>query len=488
MDNVTFQRQEYIDAVPVWKVVSDVVAGQRKVKAAETEYLFKPNPLDASNENAGRYKQYLARAVFVNYTGRTLVGLLGAAYRKAPSINVPTALDYVLKDVDGKGNSINQQSQQTTKCVTAIGRHGLLVDLPKSEGAISKLDVDKGLHRPKIVKVKAEDITHWDFEKVGAEMRLSLVTISETYVERGKFSRKEIQQFRVLRLVEGIYHVEIWRKPADNGDFELVETYMPLDGYGKAWAEIPFTFVGSENNDAEIDPAPLLDLAELNLAHYRNSADYEDSAFICGQPQPWISGLDQNWRDHLEKAGIYLGSRAPMLLPEKGAFGIAQAKPNSQAREAMQDKEKAMVALGARIVQSGGAVKTATEAQDNSEAEHSTLSLIVENVSEAYTKCLVWMARFAKASEDNISYELSSEFAESSLDAQMLTALIAMWQSGKYPSTDLWDQLRKYGLIDPEKDDEEIREELDSESDGLDLGDEGGERPNKKLQTLIDEA
>ena len=44
----------------------------------------------------------------------------------------------------------------------------------------------------------------------------------------------------------------------------------------------PFTFVGAQKSDSMVDSAPLRDLAQLNLAHYRNLGDYENSAFFVG--------------------------------------------------------------------------------------------------------------------------------------------------------------------------------------------------------------
>ena len=61
-------------------------------------------------------------------------------------------------------------------------------------------------------------------------------------------------------------------------------------------------------------------MAALNLAHYRNSADYEDSVFFNGQPQPWMAGLTEEWRDWLKKEGIVIGSRVILPLPENGSF------------------------------------------------------------------------------------------------------------------------------------------------------------------------
>lgn len=106
-----------------------------------------------------------------------------------------------------------------------------------------------------------------------------------------------------------------------------------LGGTGRL-KEIPFTFVGAQNNDPSIDESPLYDIAMINLGHYWNSAEYEDSVFWCGQAQPWISGLDEQWRDGMEKNAVYVGSRAPMMLSAGGSFGYAQPLLNRLVKEA----------------------------------------------------------------------------------------------------------------------------------------------------------
>jgi len=269
-----------------------------------------------------------------------------------------------------------------------------------------------------------------------------------------------------------MYTQELWRKDGDSKDWVIFEpTWVIKSGNGQPWTEIPFTFVGSENNDATVDQSPLYDMAELNIAHYRNSADYEDSAFFVGQAQPWMSGLSEEWRDHLQETGIYVGSRNPILLPEGGAYGIAQAQPNTLAKEAMDQKERQMTAVGAKLDKPGGAAKTATEAKGEQQANYSVLSLAAENVSSAYTKVLGWMALFMNAPGE-ASMELNTDFIEHSLEPQMLTALISSYQSGQLPESDLWGQLKKYGVIDPEKNDDDIRAELELQDDGLGLDDE----------------
>ena len=56
-----------------------------------------------------------------------------------------------------------------------------------------------------------------------------------------------------------------------------------LDSLEQPWRVIPFQFLGSENNDTSIDDSPLYDMAEVNIGHYRNSADYEEAAYRSGE-------------------------------------------------------------------------------------------------------------------------------------------------------------------------------------------------------------
>ena len=469
MTDVTFEHSEYQACRNKWALISSVLGGQEAVKAAKTTYLPKPNPDDKSTENETRYSQYLARAVFYNVAGRTLQGLVGAGFKRAPELE--TNLDYASTNIDGAGISVYQQSQSALASVLGFGRHALLVDYPATEAPASRAQMASGLLRATIVSIDAGQIINWRTAKVGADIKLILAVIKEAKetVSDDGFGLTREDQYRVLRLTEEVYTQEIWRKV--EGSWQIVEgPFIVLDSSGVAWDEIPLTFIGSINNDSSVDPAPLYDLSEINIAHYRNSADYEDSAFFVGQAQPWMSGLTTEWRDHIEETGIYIGSRSPMLLPEGGAFGIESAAPNTLVKEAMDQKEQQMVALGARLVQPGAVVKTVAQAEGNNEVEHSVLSLASSNVSQAYTKALNWVGRFMGESQES-TYELNRDFAEHHLDPQMLTALIVAWQSGRLPEADLWGSLKKYGVIDPEKTDEEIKEELDSQDSGLGLDD-----------------
>lgn len=476
--DVTFQRDEYTAALPVWAKVRDACAGSHAVKAKRETYLPKPNPHDESAENRARYDSYLARAVYFNATGRTLAGLVGIAFRRWPEVEVPGALEYLRDDADGQGIPLVGQSQQAVQDVLQAARAGLLVDYPPVAAPASRADQAAGNIRATISLIRAEQITNWRMVRRGARSVLGLLVIKESVEEGDGFGLAVIEQYRVLKI--GVlstdapgaaerYVVELWRKNAA-GEWALYQELQPLDGAGRVWDEIPFTFIGATNNDAGLDQPPLYDIAELNLAHFRNSADYEDSAFFVGQPQFWMSGLDQTWVDMLEKKGVYVGSRAILPLPVGGAAGILQAQPNTLAGSAMALKQEQMAALGARLLQKGEAVKTAEQSRSETAAAHSVLSLVCDNVSAAYLKALGWVARFMNATGE-VDFAISTEFAGVSFDAQALTALVGAWQAGAITQSDLFTTLRSMGLADEGKTDEELRDELQTAGAGLNLDD-----------------
>lgn len=465
--DVTFTHPDYDAALPDWALVTDAAAGERAVKAKSTEYLPRPNCKDTSKENSERYEQYVKRAVYYNATGRTRDGLSGIAFRRWPEKKVPAAMEEWTKDVTGTGITLEQHAKATLEGLLEQGRAGVLVDYPTTNGSVSVADQTFGGVQPTFSFYPATAITNWDITRRGSKVLLSLVVLKETHSKRDGFEISRETQYRVLRLDESGYSVEIWRQIENaqkQKEWQLVEHYMPLQGNGQRWAEIPFQFFGSANNDTAIDPAPLKDIATLNIGHYRNSADYEESVYFCGQPQVYMAGLDQEWVKMLQDNGIFFGSRQILPLPVGGSAGILQAEPNSLAKEAMDQKETQMAALGARLLTRGSAnrTRTATETNSDDATAHSVLSVCCDNTSSGYVTLLRWGANFQRA-EGESEFDIPTEFMASVVDAQMLTAMVQAVQAGTLPLSEFWANLRDAGLIDSEKSDEDLKEEIDAQ-------------------------
>jgi len=447
-----------------YELIADCLAGERVIKSKGETYLPKPNPDDTSEENAARYRSYKKRAVFHNVTGRTVENNVGQSFAIDPVATVPAEMEPWLADIDGGGTSAIQQSKKALGGVVANSRAFLWVDYPKTSGPVSVADAEAGNIRPKIILCPAIDVINWRVVSVGAKSKLSLVVIREQFIKKDDgFEATFDTQYRVLRLIEGKYWQELHRP--GNGGFQIAERIQPLDGQGNPFDEIPGTFIGATANDVDVEKPLMLDIANLNIAHYRNSADYEEAVFMVGQPTPWLSGLSQSWVDNNMKGGIMLGSRACIPLPENAQAGLLQATANTLPKEAMDQKEILMEVLGAKLAERAKVQKTATEAGINEASETSILASCCNNVSAAYGHALRWGAKFANIEtadpEKEILFELNTDFAIARMTPEEAQGVMALWQGELMTFEEARDKLKSGGWA--YLDDEDAKDQLEEE-------------------------
>lgn len=453
--SIDFQHNQYKKSIDKWRMIDHICEGDEV-----EQYLITLNPDDKSVQNRTRNEQYKKRAVFYQVAGYTARGLNGLLFSKYPKFEAP-GLEYLGVNADGAGISIYQQAQDTAEDIIKKGRAGLFVSYPKTQGGVSRADIDNMRVFATIHEIDAEQIINWRTETVGAQVKLSLVVFTESVDElEDKYTTKPVEQIRELALENGLFIVRKWRKD-DKHEWYVAEESIPVDGSGSTWSEIPFTFVGSENNAPNADSPPMQTLAEINKGHYRNSADYEDNVYYCGQAQPWMSGINQNHIDVMKENNMYVGSREVLGVPEGGAFGFESAEPNTMVREAMQDKLEMMIGLGARFIQPGGVAKTAQEARGDQAVQHSVLSLISSNLSEAYTTCLKWCAQYMNVNyTDKMVFETTQDFVSPTATAQDIQAMVAGFVQGAIPVGSYFRWLQRHGLEESDKTIEEFTEEV----------------------------
>jgi hypothetical protein len=429
-----------------YETIKDAIAGEIAVKAKGVAYLPMPNASDTSPENVYRYNAYVSRAVFYNVSGRTHKGMVGQIFMREPQVEVPAVLDPLVADITGSGVSLEQLAKSIAEMALDYGRCGVLADYPAVAGPQSKEDLEKKNIRPTITAYKPWDCINWRTITRGGKKLLSLVVLREDHVVSDDGFTKTVEdQYRVLRLVGDVYTVEIWRGKV-NGWTVAEGPYTPAGADGNPFDEIPFVFVGSVTNDPEVDEPPMFDLAALNMAHFRNSADYEESCFMVGQPTPVFSGLTESWVKEVLDDKIFLGSRGAVLLPENGKAELLQAEPNTMPMEAMVHKEGQMVALGAKLVEEKTVQRTATEANQDEASETSTLASVAKNVSNGVKWMLEWCSIFVSGTEEGIEFELNTEFDLTKMSAGDRAQLIKEWQAGAITFEEMRGSLRRAGV------------------------------------------
>ena len=371
-------------------------------------------------------------------------------------------------DIDGDGNSLAQQSRQAIKEVIATGRCGLLIDYPvvkREEGddetSVTVKRAREENLRPYIKVYDAQDIVNWVTKKVGALSILKTIILREECEEESSLlSVDTTEQYRVLTIEDGYYCQYIYDLCGDNSVQRRYENPIhPLDANGNKLTKLPFVFIGSENNDYNVDPAPMEDLCDVNISHYINSADNEESSFMCGQPSLFVFASNPSLIKEENPLGVKVGARSVNIFSHEDSVEMLQADPNSLPRQNMTDKLDMMVMLGARLI-TPSQQETAEAARIKHSGDNSALGIIVKNVDDAYTRAIEFLQLFATAKEEEFIFQLNNDFFFEKMTSEDRTAWLADIVQGIVSKSDYRRALREGGLLADERSDEDIDSDI----------------------------
>lgn len=466
--NVDTQHAIYKRMAKPVKLMRSVIEGQEAVKLLGKDALpgFIP-------EDITRYELYLQRAIFTNYTGRTSQGLAGAMQRKDPVIELPTTLDYFLDNTDGSGTGLIEFQEQVAKEILDVGECGLLTVRPSApEGSTAEDETAMGL-RSKLSLYPRESIINWKYKTVNHVSILSLVVLveSEDIEKTDEFKSDPKPLYRVLALDDaGNYYQRVF----DHNKEQVGSDVYIKDSAGSPLKYIPFEPVGSSKNMIGVNKPPLIDMANVNIGHYRNSADYEEGVHIHGQGT-FVVSVGDTTVDQFTKAnpnGVVVGARRGLVLGNGGSAEIVQMEANGAANEAGVRKEEQMLAIGAKIVQSSTRDQTAEEAKINAGAESASLNTMADNIANAFIKSLEHAADFEGVAGQDITFIPNKEFFPETIDPQMVAQYIMLETNGTISKADTRAKLRKTEILAADRTDDDI--EADLEAEGFILNNDGG--------------
>jgi len=365
-----------------------------------------------------------------------------------------------LSNATGDGVTLSQLAKNTVANLLQTGRYGLLSDYPSVEKGLSDAQV-RGLNvQANIKPYLAESIINWQTQPIGGVDTLTMVVLKEDYNNYiDQFQYESAVQYRVLSLVDGLYTITIFR------DDKAVSVLEPRDSSGSRLKEIPFVMAGAYSNDPAVDDACLYDIAEINIGHYRNSADKEEGLFLHGQPMLHLDIGDTNsneWKE-LNPNGVEVGARRGLITSGGGSATLLQTTANDAVSVEMQEKLREMVAIGARLVDQGGQAETATAAMLRHASTNSVLTNVVQNASSAMEKALDWVGLFMGSNSPAI-YQINDDFYDKSLDATQVMAAIQLYDRGVIAKQDLQENARNTGMIDPSRTNEDINADSEDTS------------------------
>lgn len=469
---INTKHPDYDNYKILWDRCAIAVSGEDSIKNAGTTYLPK-----LTEQEDSEYKAYKERASFYAASGRTLQGLTGVVFRKKPEVpEWPESKKKFLDSVTPTKQSFVNFSKFVFSKVTEVGRYGVLVDIGKNAG------VDKF---PYFAGYVADSIINWrsEIDDDGKE-RLTLVVLEEISNQpdvSDKYKVAKVTKYRELFLDDaGVYNQRIWVKQEQKSsvqvkgeEFKIEDEFTPLIR-NKKLNYIPFVFFGPGTPCSSLQKPPLLDIVNINISHYRNSADLEHGRHFTALPTPWAAGFKHD-------TSLYIGSTRAWVSEDSAAnagFLEYTGQGLSALEKALSTKESQMAILGARMLEEP---KSAVEATDThrirQSGEQSVLASMAEAVESGFNILFNWLPDWMGFSA-GVKVEFNKDYDVRELSPQQVTALMGLVQAGRMSFDTFFYNLKRGELI-PET--RTVEEELGliekqppqkTEGEGLDLDDD----------------
>jgi len=474
---VNTPHNEYLANKPDWELMRDAIAGERTIKERGTTYLPK-----LSGQTDEEYNAYRTRAMFFGATGRTHDGLLGAVFRKAPSYELPSRIDAIAKDADLNGTPLEMLAVSLVSEILGVGRVAILTDWPENPVAEQA--------RPYLSLYLTEQITNWRTRVINDVPVLDQVILYETTDEPAEDGYGTVvkQNYRVLKLDDTsgslVYTVEIWEKMKEKEEWFLSETHIPTHR-GKPLDWIPITIFSPHDLSPKVEKPPLLDLATVNVSHYRTSADLEHGCHWTAIPTPWVSGLT----DHTTT--LHVGGQTAWVLPENAQAGMLEFTGTGLAalEKRLQEKQANMARLGARLLEDQKrAAETEGSKRLDYSGDNSVLASVANAASEGLTRNLNWANYWAGGGEEEVEFAVNKDFFDNPLGAQDVLHLVAAWQSGGLPRSALYWNLHQGERLPPDMTEDEFVRQIEQEGPALGtIGENDEDDPEPSPDPIEDE-
>ena len=435
---------------PLWVKVRDSIEGEDKVKAGGADYLPR---LSGHNTPEGEqaYDSYKNRAVWFPAPSRTVEALTGAVTRKAPELNWPSSKEEMLGTITVDGDPFSDVIDEALSETVGISRIGLLVDLPQEAGG-----------DPFVSVYTAENIIDWQERVIDgrkAPVEITLVepppqSIRDRMEKKGK--GKVLKQIRKLHLSYAVgevlsddgqelapdqlvYWQQTWTKEEAKGG----PTQDENDGWRAAkpmpvttkvgdspLREIPFVVINATGLGLKPGKPVMLDLANLAFSYYRNSADLEHGRHWTAIPQSWIAS------EKKFSSGLTMGGGNAWLLGDNGKAGMLEftGAGLGNIQKGMEDKIKAMAAIGARILEerATAGIEAAETIKLRHAGEQSALAKISKHVSAGLTRVLgfIMLIEGKEADRASVSIALNTDFNVTGITPEELLAMFQVLLSG----------------------------------------------------------
>jgi len=396
---------EYKEFIDEWEKIRDILKGEKYVKEKGVKYLPMPYSFESEPDPEKRkflYNEYKDRATFINFSKRVYDALFGFLFKEDPEIifdrqNISESAQKLLNDIDPDNNDYIEFSRNIAKEIISIGRVGILIDANENTN-----------EHPYLSIYTAENILDWEVQN----NKLYWVLLYEpTYKRNHKNEIQNINQYRICYLDDNnIYKQKIIQKNIKNEIINETEE-LEIIFNGDYLDFMPFEIIGVKNRDFSVDIPALIDVVNINISHYKNSADYEQGLYKTSAPFLSITKLDKESQKNIQE--LMTGSSQALTLTGDAEVNYVEFQGSglNSIREAMLDKKHNIEALGSRILgENQRNNETAEAAAIHQGAESAILQSISRNISLGLKDIFNLLLEYSNHDERIIDFNLNTDF------------------------------------------------------------------------------
>lgn len=435
IQDASAEHPDYAMRIKDWTKIRDCMKGEDAIKDKKEDYL--PRPLGMSGKYAEAYDAYIERAHFPLICPYALSGALGVVITKLPEFNVPKDLEYIIKEATKDGRSLQQLFLDIVADIFQTGRVPLAVE-----------PTEKNQFR--FTQFKAEAFINWKTASVDVEKNMILAVMKEKKLvdEDNIFSHESMDAYRVLSIEvdedgNNAFVSTLFDDQGERTDKRKVPKYM-----GKTIDEIPLVVAGSINNSVDIQPIPLIPVANCSVQIYRKEADLANSEFLSCNPTLVVTGAD-NTDNALPNV---VGSSVMIVIPSDQArvfYTQTDTAALTHVKEHIDSLYEEAIRHGVAILDSRKGVEAAEALRIRQATQSASIYSIYLSAMNAILTGLQLMRKWDDKSVDDVTADAPASLTFGIPDPAVMEGLITGFaESGVIPLPVIHKYLVASGLLD----------------------------------------
>jgi hypothetical protein len=463
-------RAEYVAAAPDVALIRDLLAGTRRMWHQHTVYIPKYKA-----EKPASYKTRATLAKVYGGLGRTLSASVGMLFARPPARSDTWTPDIEehWENLDGRGTHGDVLAKRKAEDAIADGFTAILVDFPSvDEGTVVTAANEKTLNlRPLWCTYARSDILSWRTSTVDNVETLTQIVLQEgATAPKGRFGTVTKLRYRVCSLNgagEAVWELLEERKEASG---EVIVVSLGKGAYrdknGAPFRVIPIAVAYAGRTDATLTAhPPLLDVAWVNLEHWRvatNLRYYED---LCCFPQPTVEGEikpDQNG----QVPQFQLGPGVLINVTQGSKFIWTEVTGGSitALRNSLQEKKDEMGEMGASfLAKKTRGVETAEAKRLDATAENSTLATAAQGIEDGINLALGFHAMYLGIpKEEAPTITINRDFDNITMDPMVMAVYVSAVKDTGFPIRLLLEAWQEGGRISQDEDLDKLELEINA--------------------------